>query len=347
MPKPSPGLRKRGQIWHIEKIVAGQRLYESTGESDLAAAEVYLAKRIAEIRRVKVYGERPAYTFDQAAAKYLEDHAHKKSLDRDINSLDAVMPYIGTAVLGEIHAGTLEPYLKDRQAAGIQAGTLTRDLAVVRRILTLAARLWRDDQGRPWLDTVPMLPAVRGTQRKPRPITHEEQARLFKELPGYLAEMALFAVNTGMRSEEICGLRWEWEYQVEGLEATVFVLPETATKNGKERIVPLNAVARSIVESKRGEAGDYVFTFKGQRISRMTNKAWIKGRKQAGLEMVRVHDLRHTFGMRLRAACVGLEDRQDLLGHYAGRITTHYSRADIARLIECYNNTIPHYKSMT
>ncbi len=38
--------------------------------------------------------------------------------------------------------------------------------------------------------------------------------------------------------------------------------------------------------------------------------------------MVRVHDLKHTFGRRLRAAGVSFEDRQDLLGHRAGRITT-------------------------
>jgi integrase len=30
---------------------------------------------------------------------------------------------------------------------------------------------------------------------------------------------------------------------------------------------------------------------------------------------VRVHDLKHTFGRRLRAAEVSFEDRQDLLGH--------------------------------
>ena len=48
----------------------------------------------------------------------------------------------------------------------------------------------------------------------------------------------------------------------------------------------------------------------------------------------RVHDLRHTFGHRLRAAGVGFEDRQDLLGHKSDRITTHYSAPDIARLIE-------------
>jgi len=31
---------------------------------------------------------------------------------------------------------------------------------------------------------------------------------------------------------------------------------------------------------------------------------------------------------------VGYEDRQDLLGHRSGRITTHYSAADLSRLIE-------------
>jgi len=39
-------------------------------------------------------------------------------------------------------------------------------------------------------------------------------------------------------------------------------------------------------------------------------------------------------GMRLRSAGVSFEDRQDLLGHYAGRITTHYSKAEIGRLID-------------
>ena len=53
--------------------------------------------------------------------------------------------------------------------------------------------------------------------------------------------------------------------------------------------------------------------------------------------MVRVHDLKHTFGRRLRAARVGFEDRQDLLGHKAGRITTHYSAAEIGDLIAAAN----------
>jgi integrase len=52
---------------------------------------------------------------------------------------------------------------------------------------------------------------------------------------------------------------------------------------------------------------------------------------------VRVHDLRHTFGRRLRAVGVGLEDRQDLLGHKSGRMTTHYSAAEIGNLLAAVN----------
>ena len=64
------------------------------------------------------------------------------------------------------------------------------------------------------------------------------------------------------------------------------------------------------------------------------SSAWQRARKRADLPGFRVHDLRHTFGHRLRSAGVGFEDRQDLLGHKSERITTHYSAPDIARLIE-------------
>ncbi len=50
--------------------------------------------------------------------------------------------------------------------------------------------------------------------------------------------------------------------------------------------------------------------------------------------------LKHTLGRRLRGADVPEEDRKDLLGHEHGRsITTHYSMAEIAKLI-AYSNRI-------
>lgn len=337
MAKATPGLRKKGEIWHIDKTIAGRKLRESTGEKELEAAERYLAKRIQEIRAEWVYGERRERTFDEAAARFIEEYGHKRSIDRDIDTLKAVMPYIGESALQKIHAASLDRFIRDRKAAGISAGTLNRDMAVIRRVLKLCAAMWRDEQGRPWLDTAPLLPTIHGTKRKPRPISVAEQDRLIKGMPQYLADMTLFALHTGLRDQELCGLKWSDERQINSLEASVFLITEDRAKNGHERIVPLNSVARSIVNRYRQYRGqsEFVFHLNGKRLGRMNNKAWRKARESANLADVRVHDLRHTFGMRLRSAGVSLEDRADLLGHHAGRITTHYSKVEIIRLIEC------------
>lgn len=84
-----------------------------------------------------------------------------------------------------------------------------------------------------------------------------------------------------------------------------------------------------------------------QPVTQMNNTAWKSAGERAankwverhgepapdGFKKVRVHDLKHTFGRRLRAAGVSFEDRQDLLGHKSGRITTHYSQAEFGNLI--------------
>ena len=66
----------------------------------------------------------------------------------------------------------------------------------------------------------------------------------------------------------------------------------------------------------------------------MYYNAWRKARAPVNLKLARVHDLRHTFGQRLRAVGVPLEDRKALLGHKCGDVTTHYSAPELAKLIE-------------
>ena len=78
----------------------------------------------------------------------------------------------------------------------------------------------------------------------------------------------------------------------------------------------------------------HVFTYKGKPVTRMLNSSWCRVRKEVGLPQVRVHDLKHTLGRRLRAAGVSFEDRQDLLSHRSGRMTTHYSAAELFKLID-------------
>jgi Phage integrase family len=93
-------------------------------------------------------------------------------------------------------------------------------------------------------------------------------------------------------------------------------------------------LARSVIETRRGQHSTHVFAYNGKPVLRMLNSAWKKARARTALPRLRVHDPKHTFGRRLRAAGVSFEDRQDLLGHRSARITTHYSPAELSGLIE-------------
>ena len=151
--------------------------------------------------------------------------------------------------------------------------------------------------------------------------------------------MALFAVNTGCREAVVCALRWEWEVEApETVGGSVFIVPKGCVKNREERLVVLNDFARKVIETCRGQHPVYVFIYRGKPVRKINNEGWRVTRKRVGLEHVRVHDLKHTFGRRLRAAGVSFEDRQDLLGHKSGRITTHYSTAELKNLYEAANS---------
>jgi integrase len=291
-----------------------------------------------QTRQAQVYGVRPARTFEQAAAKFVLENQHKRSIDSDVYRIKSLLPWLGPVSLDRLHAGSLQPWIAQRRRQGSTTGTINHGLQIVRRILNLASGEWVDAQGLTWLHAAPKIKLLANTdKRKPYPLSWEEQSRLFRLLPTHLADMALFAVNTGCRDAEICSLRWEWQVDVPELDTSVFIIPGAQVKNGEERLVVLNRVAQSVVAARRGIDPTYIFTFHGRPISYMLNTGWRTARATAGLPQVRVHDLKHTFGRRLRAAGVSFEDRQDLLGHRSGRITTHYSAAELERLVEATN----------
>lgn len=335
MAKKTPGLYRRNGLWHIDKQIKGHgRLCESTGESHLEQAERYLATRLERIRQTSVYGIRPARTLVEAATKYLEENLTNRAIQREADALKTIMKFVDPHTpLDKIHDGSFDSFRKSRREEGRAAGTINRDLAPVRRMLKLAASVWRDESG-PWLPALAVIRTVKGSKRKPYPLTWEEQSRLFQELPGHLQRMALFKVNTGCREREVVQLRWDWEVKVPELDTTVFILPESLTKNEEERIVVLNAIARKVIEEARGNHPERVFTYDGKPVTKIYNSAWKKARARASLKQVRVHDLRHTFGQRLRAAGVSLEDRKALLGHKSGDVTTDYSALELAKIIE-------------
>ncbi len=205
--KRTPGLYKRNGVWHIDKQINGRRVCQSTGTDQLEEAERFLARLMEDTRQATVYGVRPKRTFDDAAAKFVRENQHKRSLKDDIGRLKNLMPWIGEVTLDKVHMGTLQPWVDHRREQGVKAATINHGLKVVRRILNLAATEWMEEHGLTWIDHAPkirLLPL--NDQRQPYPLSWQEQERLFKELPRHLADMALFAVNTGCRDREICDL---------------------------------------------------------------------------------------------------------------------------------------------
>ena len=343
-----PGLTKRGGIWHFDKVFRGTRIRGSSGTDDLAEAQEQLAKRVNDLRSARVFGTRPDHSFRAAATKFLKENQHKKSIGDDAMHLKALNRFVGDLPLRQVHMGSLQEFIAKRRKDGVKTSTINGALAITRHILKLAESEWMDDHGITWIERAPKIKllTVRDA-RKAYPLSREEQAVFFQELPDYLARMALFKVNTGCREEEVCSLEWDYEVMV-------------PVKNAQDRLVVLNRVAKSVIEGQRSIHPEYVFVYvpkpskrtrtdpkETRPMERMNGTAWRNAREKAaakwekqtgapaptGFRRVRVHDMKHTFGRRLRAAGVSFEDRQDLLGHKNGRITTHYSRAELSNLI--------------
>ncbi len=142
----------------------------------------------------------------------------------------------------------------------------------MRRILNLCARLWRDESDRTWLDSPPLIQMQRHPKKlAPYPMSIEEERLLFSELAAHLAKMALFKVNTGLREQEVVNLRWSWEIRVPELDTSVFMIPREYVKNGLDRCVVLNRIAKSVIESCRGHHPEFVFTRAGQPVEGINN----------------------------------------------------------------------------
>lgn len=335
-------------LWQIDRSKWGTR-FRQRGFKSYDEAERWLIQALGELRETVVHGKRTTYTFDQAAAHYVSLHAEKASIETEIYMLQGVMPYIGKLDLHQVHDATLLPFKNERLKEGRAHKTVNLALGVVRRILNLAATSWRDGDSNTWLEQAPkitMLPLV-GHQREPMPITWGQQRNLMPKLPDHLARMSLFILNSGVRDDVACSLRWDWEIKVPELGISVFEVPRSNVKGRKlVRVVICNSVSQSVVESVRGQHPEYVFVYRRarvkniamppvmpyRRIQTMNNTAWQRARTAAGLGDLHVHDLRHTVGMRLREAGVSEGTRSDILWHTTASMTQHYSVAQIVEL---------------
>src|ERR1700681_1365967 len=217
--------------------------FDSASSAKIKPSNVYRQRSTASTCEL----ERKAHArprFAHCAARYLDESRDERSFDVIALHVRLLISHLAGLEVKQIHDATLKPFIADRLAAGVSATTINRSLEVVRTILNRAARAYRDDNGRPLLEAVPpLITMLPESPRLPYPITWDEQDRLFPKLPAHLGRMVLFAVNTGLRDSNVCGLEWAWEVPVPEVGRSVFVIPPEAFKAKRAHVVILNDAA--------------------------------------------------------------------------------------------------------
>ena len=166
-------------------------------------------------------------------------------------------------------------------------------------------------------------------EKHERFLTREELHRLGEALRAapserlasrHAAAAIRLLVLTGCRRNEILGLRWDDL----NFDTGEMRLPDSKTG---ARMVPLTSAAAKVLKDlPRTPDSPWVFPGKkkGTRLVNL-NDSWERVRKRAGLDGVRLHDLRHSFASRALALGEGLPMIGDLLGHRMVSTTARYA----------------------
>ena len=345
------GLKLRGEVWWIDKIIhtrAGERIAvrESTKCRTIEDASLVLERRCREVEYQDEHliptQER---TFTEAAAEYLLDVERRgKSIERLKTDLKNLIPEFGHLPLSHLHQRTIQPWVDD-QKGRYASGTVRRMLSTLTSILNYTAQVLRDGH-EPWLKTAPpKLRAPDWGSRRPRPISWKEQDRLLEEVAHHLLGPVKFLIYTGARHNEVVSLRWDQHREVEGAPTWAFwwIPPEVRKASSSQRVserdgrfLVANTDARSVIESQTlvDSPDGWVFPSPhGGRLYGANGIGWRGAVARAGLN-IRLHDLRHTFGVRAADAGIPLDVRRSLLGHRHSDITLHYSKPGLLRLLE-------------
>ena len=319
------GLYKKNssQFYWMSFRVNSRRIFESTETTNKKMAEKIYAKRLTEITEGKWFpNEARKRTFEEVKERYMAEHSKiyktLKSSRRDEGAFKCLSNIFGSLMLAEITSAKISDYQSLRIREGVKPATILRELSILRHAINLAVQ-WE------WVEKNPFskVKLEQPNNKIERWITIEEEKRLLDASLPWLKDIIIFALNTGMRQDEILSLQWS---QVDLFRRTVSLL---ITKNKEKRTTPLNQTVYELLKdnSKVRHISGYVFPSQAGTKIDASNllKTFYSARKRADLEDVRFHDLRHTFATRLVQAGVDLSVVKELLGHKSITMTMRYA----------------------
>lgn len=321
-------LWKRNDVWYVDITTpSGERLRRSAGTTDRKAAQEYHDRLKAELWRVQKLGERPKWTWDQAALRWLQEMAHKASIRNDATAIRFFTEQWRGVPVSEIGRDQVNDAVGKLEASN---ATRNRYIACVRAILKKAASDWG------WIDSAPALKAYKEAKRRIRWITRTEAAQLLKELPPSYLEVARFALATGLRMSNILNLEWS---QLDMQRKVAWIHADQA-KARKAIGVPLNEDALEIIRARIGKHTSLVFCRRnGKPIRRIENRPWHSACERAGISDFRFHDLRHTWASWHVQAGTPLNVLQEMGGWECSEMVRRYAHLAPEHLSQWAANT--------
>jgi integrase len=321
------GKTRKGKIWWICYVVAGRQVRESSHSTNKRVARNLLAIRQAQVLegRMQLPKSKPP-KFEEWAKKVLGEVPHPSTKERYTYSTDHLLARFKGARLNQITADSIEEFKQERLAEGVRGATVNRDLAVLRRMLTLAKK--RRLIGQNPFGEVEFL-EERKQRRQPHILTFEEQERLVAAAAPRLRVLVVLLTETGLRvNKEALQLRWE---DIDLKDSTLRVR-DSKTPAGK-RVVPLSSLCKAELERWKNLTGPEFSEFVFPRFSNPRHplygsgrKAWRTALKKEGLPHFPIYDLRHTFATRLHAAGESPLTVAQMLGHSSTAIVSTYAK---------------------
>jgi integrase len=145
-------------------------------------------------------------------------------------------------------------------------------------------------------------------------------------------------IFTGARLREILDLQWGHV----DIERGLLLLPDS--KTGRKTIV-LNRAALTVLQAHPRRGAFVIPGDDPERPRSDLKKPWAAVCRQAGLDGLRIHDLRHTFASIGAGAILGLPIVGNLLGHSQPQTTARYAHLDVDPLVRATNLIGEHIQS--
>jgi integrase len=324
---------KKVRYWIMYRVPGGKQRKEYVGYSVQEAKDAD-GKRKGQKREGRIWDMLPGAdtTFQELADWYLDLRSVKKlSSYRNIKShLVAFLQEFGARSARSLKLEDLENYQDMREEAGLAPGTIDMELRLAQGVVKKAYyNDMVDDRGLKAFRKVNWK-VKKGANARERTASVDEYLRILENASPHIEAMVTVAYNTGMRHGELKGLRWSHIDR----KNWFFRLPAELTKERKPRNVPINKyVKEALTALPRPMHHDFLFTFKGEPITRQITYAFRRACERAGITYgmkakggLRFHDLRASFKTNMLEAGVDKALRDKLVGHSFEGMDRYYLR---------------------